>query len=273
MKLLSVGSDPEYFLQDQNGKVVSAIGKIGGTKNKPKPLKEVGKGYYIQEDNVLLEYNTPPAKTPQLFSTYHTRAVSFIESMLADKGLSVSPKASHSMDDDELNHPRAFVFGCEPDFDVWALEWNKKPAAKDPKLRSAGGHIHVGYENPKTTTTIKMGRLLDAFVGAPLAMLDPDKQRRELYGKAGAIRFKPYGLEYRTPSNFWALPSRAASYTAVFYMVRQAAKAANMEGDTSYIDHLTTNAKLFLDGETDKFAIDDLNCFCGYDVLAYLGKK
>jgi hypothetical protein len=269
MKLLSVGSDPEYFLQNKDGKIVSAIGKIGGTKNKPKPLKEIGKGYYIQEDNVLLEFNTPPAKNPTTFHTYHNRAVEFIKNMLAEKELFVSAKASHSMDDDELNHPRAFVFGCEPDFDVWALEWNKKPSSSDPKLRSAGGHIHIGYENPKTTTTIKLGRLLDAFVGAPLAMFDPDKKRRELYGKAGAIRFKPYGLEYRTPSNFWALPERADKVSAVYHMVRQAAKAVDMN-DNDFLEHMTMQAKLFLDGETDSYDLDTLSQWCGYNVKTLL---
>jgi hypothetical protein len=33
--------------------------------------------------------------------------------------------------------------------------------------------------------------------------MDDGEERKKLYGKAGAMRIKPYGVEYRTPSNWW----------------------------------------------------------------------
>lgn len=198
-----LGADPELFLEDHAGKVISVIGKIGGTKAKPRPIKELGKGFAIQEDNVLLEYNIPPAKSAMAWVNNHKVMLDFLKNKVGAMGLLLSSKASHSMDLDQLNHPAAFVFGCEPDFDAWALEWNKKPESNDPNFRTGGAHVHVSYPNPSPHMSVKIARMMDLFVGGPLAMKDPDDKRAKFYGRPAAIRFKPYGLEYRTPSNYW----------------------------------------------------------------------
>ena len=44
---------------------------------------------------------------------------------------------------------------------------------------------------------------MDYAIGVPSVLIDSDKARRRLYGKAGSMRHKPYGVEYRTLSNFW----------------------------------------------------------------------
>jgi hypothetical protein len=46
---------------------------------------------------------------------------------------------------------------------------------------------------------------MDLYLGVPSVILDSaSKDRRLLYGKAGCFRNKPYGVEYRSLSNFWA---------------------------------------------------------------------
>jgi len=98
-----------------------------------------------------------------------------------------------------MQHPLAFTFGCEPDFNAWTGEENPKPKPPHPFMRSAGGHVHIETDlDPKL-----VGRACDLFMGVPAVLMDNGAERKKLYGKAGAIRFKPYGVEYRTLSNFW----------------------------------------------------------------------
>lgn len=198
----TLGSDPELFLK-KDGKHVSAIGLIGGTKEHPKPIKELSpRGFSLQEDNVLLEYNTPPASSLKRWSKYHSSVLSYIRDMLAAKGLEYAIDASALMPKEELRDPKAGVFGCDPDFNAWTLRINPKPRSSNPFLRSAGGHVHIGISGTKTQK-IDIIRKLDATLGLWAVIKDPDDRRKELYGTAGACRFKPYGVEYRVLSNFW----------------------------------------------------------------------
>lgn len=204
-----LGADPELFLQRaSDNKILSAIGRLGGTKKDPIPVEELGKGFAYQEDNVLVEYNIPPAGSYDAFIYNNKTMLQFLrDKVKKEHNCKLAIKASHVMDDDELLDPRAMVFGCDPDFNVWTLDNNPKPHADNPNLRSAGGHIHIGLKMGRMDK-IALGRLLDANVGLWSVTVDTDKQRRELYGKAGAIRDKPYGLEYRTLSNFWLRDER-----------------------------------------------------------------
>ena len=50
-----------------------------------------------------------------------------------------------------------------------------------------------------------MGKGCDLILGVASVLMDKGHLRKELYGKAGAVRFKPFGIEYRVLSNFWTL--------------------------------------------------------------------
>lgn len=202
--MISLGSDPEWFLKDSSGKIHSAIGKFGGTKDNPRQLHSPwGRQFSLQEDNVAVEYNTKPALTAGEWVTYHEWVQSVIKAEAADMGLQPAIIASHVFDEDQLKHPKAWIFGCEPDWNAWTRKINPAPKSKEPCLRSAGGHIHFGYTAPNKTISVAMCRLADLLIGLPLMVVDTDERRMELYGKAGAMRFKEYGFEYRTPSNLW----------------------------------------------------------------------
>lgn len=196
---LTIGADPELFLQTISGKMISAVGLIGGTKEEPKPLDV--KGCAVQEDNVSAEFNIPPAKNFNEFKKSIKYVMSYLDNRAQEMGLLLAKHvASYSFDEDQLASWQAQVFGCEPDFNAWTGKMNPKPQAKDFNLRSCGGHIHVGNTG---LDPVKIIRAMDLFLGVPSIFLDKDKERRNLYGKAGAHRIKSYGPEYRTLSNFW----------------------------------------------------------------------
>lgn len=67
------------------------------------------------------------------------------------------------------------------------------------------GHVHVGYEKPTQKLNERIIKFMDLYLGVPSVIVDSaSKDRRLLYGKAGCFRSKPYGVEYRSLSNFWA---------------------------------------------------------------------
>lgn len=67
------------------------------------------------------------------------------------------------------------------------------------------GHLHIGVEEDDhdLESAMDIMKACDLTLGVPSILLDKDTRRKELYGKAGAFRFKPYLAEYRVLSNFW----------------------------------------------------------------------
>lgn len=194
---LTIGADPELFLINSNGKFISSIGLMGGTKKKPLPI---GNRCAIQEDNVAVEFNIAPQTEVVGFIASCNYALKELTKRAAEKGLLLSITASKSFDDDQLDNNKARQFGCDADFNAWTRKMNKKPNAADPNLRSCGGHIHIGAEG---VDKIQLVRWCDVFLGLPSVFEDPDKGRRQLYGAAGCFRPKAYGIEYRSLSNYW----------------------------------------------------------------------
>lgn len=199
-KNINIGTDPEVFLYDKNlHKCVSSEGIIPGTKEDPHVITD--KGHKIQLDNVLTELNVPAAKCPDEMYRSIQFVIYYIGTMIP-KHLTVSIVPSAVLSPEELTTPQAMEFGCEPDFNAWTGVRNTKPQSENG-LRTAGGHIHVSYDNPETEKSLELIRTMDLFLGVPSLFLDKDAERRKMYGQAGAFRLPDYGLEYRTLSNFW----------------------------------------------------------------------
>ena len=74
-----VGSDPETFLQSKTGEFISSVGLIGGSKDEPMPI---GEGCSVQEDNVTVEFNTPPTNDVKEFVRVINYNLSWIKKRL-----------------------------------------------------------------------------------------------------------------------------------------------------------------------------------------------
>lgn len=226
--MFTLGSDAEVLLKDPAGNYRSAIGLIGGSKEAPRKTEHG----YVQEDNVLAEFNVNPAKTEKEFVQNTLDILGDLRSLIQPLDLSVDIRASGIFEDSQLDHYLARLAGCDPDYDAWALQENEAPDLEVTGLRSCGGHLHIAFERAKNDVMSRphLARILDLVAGVPSIIADTDTERRRLYGKAGAHRMKftqngdPYdGVEYRTLSNFWLASEGniAWAYRAVRRSVEQ----------------------------------------------------
>jgi len=202
-KNITVGSDPEFFICNKRGKLISSIGIISGSKHDPKKLKHLGEGFAIQTDNVLGEFNIPPSNTAHEATTSIAIMKAYISGFLDDKGLLPKYMASGVYTKDQLNSYEARQFGCSPDYNAWINDVNEAPDGNSTRLRSCGCHFHVGYDDNNDKANLDIIKALDVFLGVPSVLIDPDKDRRKLYGKAGAFRHTDFGVEYRSMSGYF----------------------------------------------------------------------
>ena len=196
-----IGADPEVLLVDKAGKMIASCGKFGGTKEHP--LK-VADHVWIQEDNVSVEFNFTPTIIKKTWLSRVKSAMNIIDTRAAAQGFRIARATAAHYTAEQLSTRQAQTFGCEPDFDLWTGKKNK-PANYSGSLRCAGGHIHVGWSNPTNEERRAVAEWMELIVGVGSLVfaLPGDHERRILYGKAGSIRVKPYGIEYRVPSNGW----------------------------------------------------------------------
>lgn len=207
-KKLLIGCDPEVFIYDKSSlKYVSSIGRIGGNKDVPSPL--FSSGFYALEDNVMVEFNVPPANNSfDLFNNIQIAQSEIKELFLKDNEL-LSNIAAVEFEFEQLNNPQAQEFGCMPELIVWTGKETKANAKDAGLLRTAGGHIHVGFSDMNKENMVKA---LDLTLGVPSVLIDEDIVRNKLYGKAGSYRNKPYGVEYRVLSNYWINNSKIVDW-------------------------------------------------------------
>jgi hypothetical protein len=213
---VTIGADPEFFLYSYAGDYdhdegeegyIPCVGIVPGTKENPYDL---GDGYFCHEDNVALEVGIPPTENPYQFAD----SIASVKNMVMDQFLDdmraeLCFQPAVTFESRQLDSPQAQQFGCEPDYDAYT-NGKVRTVPMDmfaSNMRFAGGHIHIGgqFNCPPFVAAL----FADVFIGLANAVRkqpyysDALKQRGQWYGKPGIFRPKSYGIEYRTPSNFW----------------------------------------------------------------------
>ena len=198
MSIVTIGCDPEFLLRE-NGILRASQRRCPGTKKRPHALS-VG---MVHRDNVAVEIGVNPASTADELVFNIRKTMEEVRELIGLQ-YELCIESSALFPEEELNSSEAMRFGCEGDFDAWCIEQNFTPSAHAAQgLRSAGGHVHIGYPSPTTEENLIVGRAADIFIGLRSVQYDKDVLRRKLYGRASSIRHKPYGVEYRSPSNWW----------------------------------------------------------------------
>lgn len=229
---IKIGADPEVFLMNNDtGKLISAAGLFPGTKEEPFKV-DCGA---IQVDGMAAEYNINPALTEGEFIYNNLRVLQGLRdeikkhNPLLNFSFVFSPVADFGAELIAAQPLENRILGCSPDFNAYDEgRANPVPNAELP-FRTASGHVHIGWGSDLDVADAEhieaccmMAKQLDHSVGVVSLLIEGDagKRRRELYGKAGAFRPKPYGMEYRTMSNCWLTNTAYMEY--VFYMTKRA---------------------------------------------------
>lgn len=201
---ITVGADPEVFLSE-GGKIISAYGKIPGDKTHPHRVN----GGAVQVDGMALEFNIDPVSDEDSFLGNINRVMSQLAAMVPQGTLEIIPTAYFSKKYMAEQPEESKILGCDPDFNAWLEGSVNDPPDGSHNFRTGAGHVHIGYPIDTKdyvkhlSSCISVTKQMDCTLGLMSLLYDEDTKRREMYGKAGAFRMKPYGVEYRTLSNAW----------------------------------------------------------------------
>lgn len=213
MTKILLGCDPESFLFDGNNEPLPAFGFVQGDKQNPYPLD----GGAVQVDGMALEFNIDPVDNEDSFVKNIWKVTTQIKEMVqkVDKGVHIRyvPVAKFRTVIWDMAPEQNKMLGCDPDFNIHG-KTNPNPSMKltDNPLRTAAGHIHIGFRDPiedpmedshfKVCLGIARG-FFEGHLPSYIPNSSEEEERLMYYGYNGSFRPKKYGVELRGPSNVW----------------------------------------------------------------------
>ncbi len=206
----TIGSDPEMFVEDKDGKLIPAFEFLGSQKDPKHFSKKHSFGNQpIYWDGFQAEFNTHP----ETCLGWNSDSTQYSLEALLNAARSKFPGAKLSIKNTvdipyELLQSSAeehVNFGCMPSLNIYGLK-GKTPSARELSFRPAGGHIHFGIRTLDESKIPSIIKALDAILGVACVSLFANYDnpiRREYYGLPGEYRLPKHGIEYRTLSNAW----------------------------------------------------------------------
>lgn len=196
----TIGADPEFFVLDKKeGSVVPSCRKFGGEKRAPMFLSPDG-GFL--EDGATLEFNVTPSKTLQETKKKIENLLLVFLNKYDQYAIS---KYSHATFDEATlkEFPEAMQIGCSPDLFAYGLRIAPS-IEKFKTTRFAGGHVHLGIDPwPEGLEKDVVVKFLDLLFVCPVIHRFVDAHRYPFYGHPGLYRETNYGVEHRSPDNWW----------------------------------------------------------------------
>jgi hypothetical protein len=234
---LTIGCDPELFLFDNlQQRIVPAVGKIGGTKQRPLKLS---KGT-VQLDGTVVEIGTDPTSSGEEFVNNIQSVINEVQTKLDNRfhgrySLRCGAMAAYSEKDISPKSP-ALEIGCDPQYTFEGEDKLVKVAGQDRLSIDAipiGGHIHVGFGCNLPITdkrlTVSVARFVEKlYPSLPYTNTTQSRARTELMGgDKPLVRIKPYGFEIRNLDSYW-LSSKDVTAN-MFNLLEQAAYELTVE--------------------------------------------
>lgn len=204
LQVSHIGTDPEIFVEDENGAVIPAFDFLWA-----KTDKRLGP-YTPFWDGFQAEFRTPSKLClEELSKSVRNGLISLLmlarghnpKAKLALK--TVVPVSAELLQKEKREH---VILGCDPSDNIYGLHGLCVGDARLLDIRFAGGHLHFGQKGLPHTTITEIIKTLDAIAGVVSVSLFGSIEnpiRRKFYGLPGEYRLPEHGIEYRTLGNGW----------------------------------------------------------------------